>query len=58
MGEALEALGRSCGRGPTLTAKPQETTRTPTPEAENDEESMEEDTDGETKSYIIVVAPE
>ncbi|KAH0558654.1 hypothetical protein GP486_004696, partial [Trichoglossum hirsutum] len=56
MGEALEALERPRHRGPTRAAKRQRTTRTPSPEVEDDEESIEGDMNSEINSCIIVVA--
>ena len=54
--EAFKALERPRHQGPTRAAKRQRTVRTPSPEVEDDEESIEEDMDSEINSCIIVVA--
>ncbi|KAI9784472.1 MAG: hypothetical protein M1839_002128 [Geoglossum umbratile] len=58
VGEALEALEGACRRGPAQVAKQQKTVRTPSPDIEDDEESIGEDLDSEINSCIIVVASE
>jgi len=58
VGEAFEALEGACRRGPSQAAKQRKTVRTPSPEVEDDEESIEEDLDSEINSCIMVVASE